>query len=109
MHIEWENIAGMNNGWLQVIAQRIQDAYLQAVQTLYTAAPDRQLPRLAALCEANPQQGLENVTAFILDTLHSRASYSTTPGWRRSMRTLWSISCLKTGKGIACILPRLPR
>ena len=80
MHIEWENIAGVNNGWLQVIAQRIQDAYLQAVQTLYTAAPDRQLPRLAALCEANPQQGLENVTAFILDTLHSCASYSTTPG-----------------------------
>lgn len=42
--------------------------------------PGRQTPRLEELCEANPQEGLEDITAFILYTLHSNTTYTLTPG-----------------------------
>ena len=79
MHINWDTLQ-VQNGWLRVIAQRIQDAYMSAAETLYTSVPTGQLPRLAALCADNPRQNTEDITSFILDTLHSRAVYSTTPG-----------------------------
>ena len=79
MQVDW-NAIDEQSGWLRVAMQRMQKAYQQAVQTLYTAVPDGQLPRLSALCAAQPQQGVDEATAFILQTLHSYASYSTTPG-----------------------------
>ena len=53
---------------------------MSAAETLYTSVPTGQLPRLAALCADNPRQNTEDITSFILDTLRSRAVYSTTPG-----------------------------
>lgn len=79
MHINWDAFTAQGN-WLRILLQRMQQAYQSAVQTLYISVPTGQLPRLTALCAENPQQNLEDITAFILDALHSRAVYSTTPG-----------------------------
>lgn len=79
MHINWDAFTTQGN-WLRILLQRMQQAYQSAVQTLYISVPTGQLPRLTALCAENPQQNLEDITAFILDALHSRAVYSTTPG-----------------------------
>ena len=59
----------------------VQNVYEEAIQEAYTAVPRGLLPRLAALCEEHPLEGLEDITAFILYTLHSQASYTLTPGW----------------------------
>jgi len=59
----------------------MQDAYMEEIRTAYTAVPVKILPRLAGLCQENPQGSLDEVTAFIVSTLHSRASYTLTPGW----------------------------
>ncbi|MQN02037.1 MAG: transglutaminase domain-containing protein [Lachnospiraceae bacterium] len=59
----------------------LQRAYKQAAQTSYTMVQTGRVPRLVKLVHDNPQKGLDNTTAFIIHTLESRASYSTTPGW----------------------------
>ena len=79
MQIDWEEVSPdmeEDAAWYQ----NIQEAYQEEAQTAYTAVSAEDVPRLAALCAANPQEDLEHITAFILRTLHQIASYSTTPG-----------------------------
>ena len=79
MRTDWENVrpdmAVERNWYLQ-----LQAAYMNQIEMAYTRVPSEILPRLSALVEANPLTDTEEITAFILYTLHSRASYSLTPG-----------------------------
>lgn len=61
-------------------SETLENAYLERARSVYTQVPTQRLPRLTALCQENPQEGFEAVTAFILDTLHSNATYTLTPG-----------------------------
>lgn len=59
---------------------KIQRSYKKQAQTTYTRVPRGLLPRLTELVHENPMTDLDEITAFILYTLHSNASYSRTPG-----------------------------
>lgn len=80
MMIDWNNVSEVfeeQRDWYR----RLQEAYVEEIQTAYTQVPETLLPRLTELCRENPQESLEDITAFILYTLHSNASYTLTPGW----------------------------
>lgn len=80
MSIDWDNVSEefeAQRDWYR----RLQEAYVEEIQTAYTQVPEDILPRLTKLCRENPQESLEEITAFILYTLHSNASYTLTPGW----------------------------
>nr|WP_318682841.1 transglutaminase domain-containing protein [uncultured Acetatifactor sp.] len=80
MALDWNNVLDnfdMAAGWYK----EIQDAYLVEARIAYTQVPTELLPRLTKLCRENPLEGLDEITAFILYTLRSNASYSLTPGW----------------------------
>lgn len=79
LHIDWDSIAP--DFWLQSVwCRQMQSLYGVMARNAYTQVPDGRLPRLAALCRENPQESLEDVTAFILYTLHSNTEYTLTPG-----------------------------
>ena len=59
---------------------KIQTSYKKQAQETYTRVPLGLLPRLTELVNENPLTDLDEITAFILYTLHSNASYSRTPG-----------------------------
>lgn len=60
---------------------RIDELYGLFSSDCYTRCPPGgQTPRLDALCRDNPQESLEDITAFILYTLHSNTTYTLTPG-----------------------------
>ena len=59
---------------------KIQKSYKKQAQEIYTRVPRGLLPRLTELVDENPLTDLDEITAFILYTLHSNASYSRTPG-----------------------------
>ncbi len=61
--------------------QELMAGYAEAIKTAYTKVPRDRLPRLTELCEEHPLEGLDEITAFILYTLHGSAEYSLTPGW----------------------------
>ena len=75
MDIDWENVSGSGT------ARWLEKHYEKYIQSLYTQVPTERVPRLAQLCRENQPEDLDDITAFILHTLHSRASYSLTPGW----------------------------
>lgn len=58
----------------------LEESYLAAAREVYTRAPEARVPLLAELCRDNPQEGLEDITAFILHTLHTNTTYTLTPG-----------------------------
>ena len=60
--------------------RKLQTDYMAQIREFYTQVPTGILPRLTALVEENPLTELDEITAFILYTLHSNASYSMTPG-----------------------------
>ena len=75
MQIDWENVPDADTcKWMET-------HYQQRMQSLYTQVPTERVPRLAQLCRDNPLTDLDDITAFILHTLQSKASYSLTPGW----------------------------
>lgn len=78
MRITWdgETRLGEAREWYQ----SLQGACLEVIQDAYTRVPKELLPRLAALAEGNPRDGLEEATAFIAYTLQNMASYTLTPG-----------------------------
>lgn len=80
MRIDWDNVPEELEQLLDWY-RRLQEAYVEEIQTAYTQVPEALLPRLTKLCRENPQESLEEITAFILYTLHSNASYTLTPGW----------------------------
>ncbi|MBR3569301.1 MAG: transglutaminase family protein [Oscillibacter sp.] len=74
MAIDWEHAPDADDyRW-------IEEHYGRHIQSVYTQVPTERVPRLAKLCRDNPLTDLEEITAFILRTLQSRASYSLTPG-----------------------------
>ena len=96
MHIDWEALPPrVDSNWYWISPEEyaawyrsymewyhwMQDTYMEAIQSAYTQVPEDLLPRLTALCRAYPLEDPEDITAFILYTLHSRATYTLTPGW----------------------------
>ena len=59
---------------------KLQTDFMQQMRETYTQVPREILPRLTALVEENPLRERDEITAFILYTLHSNATYSMTPG-----------------------------
>lgn len=80
LDINWE-FALWDYDTQQNLYYQIQQFYEKEAQQAYTQVPVELIPRLAALCRENPQQSLDEITAFILYTLQSNAVYSLTPGW----------------------------
>ncbi len=60
--------------------RQVETAYIEEAQNVYTQVPVELLPRLTALVEENPMEGLDEITAFILYTLQSNTTYTLTPG-----------------------------
>lgn len=61
-------------------AQVVENAYQEKARETYTEIIEGQTPRLTALCEMNPLTDRDEITAFIIRTLHENATYSLTPG-----------------------------
>lgn len=79
MAIDWDSIeAGFetNRDWYY----ELQQAYSKEAAQAYTQVSQDAVPRLMQLCRENPLEDLDEITAFILYTLQSRASYTRTPG-----------------------------
>lgn len=77
----------------------IQDAYYKQALAAYTQVPTDQVPRLTALCEDNPQSDLDSITRFIINTLHSRATYTLTPGWTPFNQDVTEYFLFEKGEG----------
>lgn len=80
MNVRWDAPLGefdTQRSWYRQLCEE----YKKEAQAAYTLTPGGLLPRLTSLCRENPQGSLEDITAFILYTLHSNADYSLTPGW----------------------------
>lgn len=80
MAVDWENVPedfAMQMDWYKAL----RDAYMEEIRTVYTKVPTELLPRLTNLVKENPMNGSDEISAFILYTLHSNASYTLTPGW----------------------------
>lgn len=80
MDSEWGDLG---SDWDQIREwyEQVQDAYMEEARIAYTKVPVESLPHLAALVEENPLETPEEITSFILYTLHSSAEYTLTPGW----------------------------
>lgn len=78
MGITWEGETHL--GEAREWYNSLQRACLEAAEDVYTRVPENLLPRLTALAEENPREGLDEVTAFIAYTLQDMASYTLTPG-----------------------------
>ena len=57
-----------------------ESLYGQFVREQYLDVDRESLPRLTSLCAENPQQGIDHITSYIVNTLHSMASYTLNPG-----------------------------
>lgn len=66
--------------WIDTPFQGAQNEYMQIIQSVYTQYPEQILPRLKALCEETPLSDLDEITSFIVYTLSTHATYTTTPG-----------------------------
>lgn len=80
MNIEWDNVRtnfAPERDWFLTF----REAYTEEIRKTYTTVPQRLLPHLTKLCRENPMGSLEEVTSFILHTLHGSTKYTLTPGW----------------------------
>ena len=57
-----------------------ESLYGQFVREQYLDVDRENLPRLTSLCAEKPQQGIDHITSYIVNTLHSMASYTLNPG-----------------------------
>ena len=55
--------------------------YLHLARQVYTQVPTYLVPKITQLVRDNPLTDLDEITAFIIYTLHNSAEYSLTPGW----------------------------
>lgn len=100
MQIDWERVALMagtsysTSGYLTM-----RDAFAERVQQLYTQVPTELVPRLAALVKETPLTDLDEITAFILYTLHSNTSYTLSPGWSSFNQDITECFLFERGKG----------
>lgn len=84
MNVDWSAFESGSESseyaaYFQSMSQ-LRSLYQQESKSMYTAVPENLLPRLTAFCKANPQTGLDNISAFILSTLQNNATYTLTPG-----------------------------
>ena len=79
MNIDWENV---NVDFEESASYylNIQTIYQEEAKQVYTQVPEEMLPKLTKLCKEHTFTELEEITAFILYTLHSNAIYTLTPG-----------------------------
>lgn len=79
MHVDWENAWKDYPGYVDTL-RNVLKFYEQESEDYYTAVPEDLLPRLTELSRENPEKSLDDITAFILYTLHNNTSYTRTPG-----------------------------
>lgn len=75
---DWDQITQFQQ--YKIYYEQLQDEYAAIAKESYTEVPKKQIPRLAEFCSSHPKKGIEEITAFILDTLDESASYTRTPG-----------------------------
>lgn len=75
---DWDQITQFQQ--YKIYYEQLQDEYAAIAKETYTEVPEKQIPRLAEFCSSHPKEGVEEITAFILDTLNESASYTRTPG-----------------------------
>lgn len=80
MQIQWDQVRAANEEWGGFF-ETLQEEYMAQAADAYTQVPTELLPRLTELAEKHPLTDLNDISAFILYTLHSNASYTLTPGW----------------------------
>lgn len=79
MEIDWQNAAPEFVETADFY-RLLQTAYQEIAERLYTKVPEELVPRLTQLCSEQEFSELDEITAFILYTLHSNAVYTLTPG-----------------------------
>lgn len=79
MRKDWQSMRSQSGASSNRFRQ-LQSVYRSHIRNIYTRVPTDILPRLTALTAQNPLSDTDEITAFILHTLDSRASYSLTPG-----------------------------
>ncbi len=98
MNIVWENVpqdfVGMKNYYL-----RLQQAYGNEAQEVYTKVPKERLPRLTKYITEHPLEDLDEITTFILYTLQNNARYSVMPGQAPRNRDLVEYFLFENGRG----------
>lgn len=78
MHIDYTELKEQQTfvEWYQML----EEVYADSAAEHYLEVPQDKIPRIVELIEGNQLADLDQITAFIVDTLHSNASYSLTPG-----------------------------
>lgn len=101
MQIDWERVtllhglsASSTSGYLTV-----REDFAEQAQKLYTRVPTALVPRLTALVKDMPLTDLDEITAFILYTLHSNTSYTLSPGWSSVNQDITECFLFERGKG----------
>lgn len=86
----WEGMDAYEDFWA---------AYKEQTLSAYTQVPTGLLPRLTALAKGTPLTELEEITAFILYTLHSNTTYTLSPGWASYNQDIAEYFLFERGKG----------
>ena len=98
MNAAWDNVYedfAVIRDWYRAL----QEAYMEEMRIAYTKVPVQLLPQLTTLCSENHQDSLEEVTAFILYTLHENAEYTMTPGWAPLNEDIVEYFLFDSGRG----------
>lgn len=80
MDISWERSVPAEFRRARQWLKQLQNTYMEGMPEIYTQVDEELVPRLAELCSGRSFSTLDEVTAFILSTLQSDASYTLTPG-----------------------------
>ena len=98
MKVAWDNVYDdftVIRDWYRAL----RDAYVEEMRIAYTKVPVQILPRLTSLCSENHHDSLEEITAFILHTLHENAEYTMTPGWAPLNEDIVEYFLFDSGRG----------
>ncbi len=98
MNVAWDNVYedfAVIRDWYRTL----RDAYMEEMRIAYTKVPVQLLPRLTGLCSENHHDSLEEITAFILFTLHENAEYTMTPGWAPLNEDIVEYFLFDSGRG----------
>ncbi|MCH5183786.1 MAG: hypothetical protein J1E00_06390 [Oscillospiraceae bacterium] len=96
MQIDWERLTLMQG--LSVFLS-MRESFAQQVQEVYTQVPKELVPRLTALAKEMPLTDLDEITAYILYTLHSNTTYTLSPGWSSFNQDITECFLFERGKG----------
>ena len=101
MQIDWERVT-LLHGSLTFGASgylTLRENFAEKVQEIYTQVPTELVPRLTALVKETPLTDLDEITAFILYTLHSNTSYTLSPGRASFNQDITESFLFERGKG----------